>query len=196
MLKLYCFGIVLVCICLNVNNAQSSSSSSSGGGGVPIGVIIDENLSLGANSLKKVISTAISYINNGITYGRNKWSVHMSVLKTQDSNELIRATCEQMSKGVLAIFAQTNSPGSRSAIQSLVNLYKIPFVTMSHPAYRNYKNLDPYNYECRHEMTSLLEPEERDALASISSSDSETPNSAKKMTTEEEDEQKVCNVFY
>jgi hypothetical protein len=59
-----------------------------------------------------------------------------------------------MSKGVLAIFSQSNAI-SLNSIHPFVNLYKMPFVSTSHPTYKNYKNLEPYNYEYKHEPVTI-----------------------------------------
>ncbi len=63
-----------------------------------------------------------------------------------------------MSKGVLAIFSRSNAI-SLNSVHSFVNLYNMPFVSTSHPTYKNYKNLEPYNYEYKHEGTSSTNPD-------------------------------------
>jgi hypothetical protein len=41
--------------------------------------------------IKNVTEKTIAYLNNGIKYGRNKWSFRINVIRTTDSNEVIRA---------------------------------------------------------------------------------------------------------
>jgi hypothetical protein len=38
-----------------------------------------------------ITEKTVNYINNGIKYGRNKWAFKISIIKTSDSNEVIRA---------------------------------------------------------------------------------------------------------
>jgi hypothetical protein len=54
-----------------------------------------------------------------------------------------------MSKGVLAIFAQS-SPVSLNSIESFANLYKVPFITTLHPAYKPDQVQDMYHEKKNH----------------------------------------------
>lgn len=103
----------------------------------------------------------MNYINNGIKYGRNKWAFKISIIKTSDSNEIIRAgilsffcilstfrlmnrvllflifhlVCDQMSRGVLAIFGYT-SASAAEAIKSYADFYQVPYISLTSAVYK------------------------------------------------------------
>lgn len=52
------------------------------------GILVDSDI---YTDIKNVTEKTIAYLNNGIKYGRNKWSFRINVIKTTDSNEVIRA---------------------------------------------------------------------------------------------------------
>jgi hypothetical protein len=52
------------------------------------GIIIDKNFQ---QEVQNFTEKTISYLNNGIKYGRNKWAFHLNILRYSDSNELVRA---------------------------------------------------------------------------------------------------------
>ena len=56
--------------------------------GVPIGILIDSDM---YSDIKNVTEKTIAFLNNGIKYGRNKWLFRINMIKTTDSNEVIRA---------------------------------------------------------------------------------------------------------
>ena len=120
-------------------------------------IFVDANL---YPEVRNITEKTIWYLNNNIKYGRNKWFVYMSILRTSDSNEIIRArqyplvvsppfvnlspfvdfrfapvffqVCNQMSKGVLAIFGFTSSSVA-DTIKTYTSMHNIPFISLSHP---------------------------------------------------------------
>lgn len=117
-----------------------------------LGILLDNQL---YKEIEPIIRSTISYINNKIKYGRNKWFFYLNVLTKSDNHEIIRTgrstpldfkqtlaivimllllllVCNHMEKGVLAIFAQTSSASSVS-LKSFTNSYEMPFFSMSHP---------------------------------------------------------------
>lgn len=52
------------------------------------GILVDHDI---YSEIKNVTEKTIAYLNNGIKYGRNKWFFRINVLRTTDSNEVIRA---------------------------------------------------------------------------------------------------------
>jgi hypothetical protein len=52
------------------------------------GILVDPDI---YSNIKNVTEKTIAYLNNGIKYGRNKWYFRINVIKTTDSNEVIRA---------------------------------------------------------------------------------------------------------
>ena len=53
-----------------------------------LGIIIENSF---YNEVANITEKTVNYINNGIKYGRNKWAFKISIIKTSDSNEIIRA---------------------------------------------------------------------------------------------------------
>ena len=71
--------VAVVFLCSQIEFAKASPS------GVPIGIFLI------ISNLLHVTEKTIAFLNNGIKYGRNKWSFRINVIKTTDSNEVIRA---------------------------------------------------------------------------------------------------------
>jgi len=86
-----------------------------------------------------LIEKVKDYINNGISYGRNRWAFQIHILNSDDSIELIDAVCNQMERGVLAIFGGVSQQSAKT-IKSFVNHYNIPFITWNNPSYKTSEN--------------------------------------------------------
>jgi len=94
--------------------------------GIPIGVLVHIN---NLNETRPIIESLSNYTNR---VGKIKWAFQIYVLQTYDEIELIKAVCNQMSRGVLALFGETNMFTAES-IKSFVNHYNIPFFTWTYP---------------------------------------------------------------
>jgi len=116
---IFIFNIIYLILVEKLNNVL---------GGIPIGVLVHIN---DLNETRPMIERLNDYINSG-GEAETKWTFQLYVLKTYDESELLNAVCNQMSRGVLAIFGETNMFTAES-IKSFVNHYNIPFFTWTYP---------------------------------------------------------------
>lgn len=114
------------------------------GAGVPLGILLDRSW---PQDVKRLAEKTISHINSNIKYGRNKWAYQINTLKLDDSNQFIRTVCNQLSRGVLALFGST-TVASTGTLNSLCNTHKMPFFTWNHPyKYKFTNNLESNQQE-------------------------------------------------
>ena len=101
------------------------------------GVIIDQS---DANDLIPLIEKLKDFINNGIRYSQNRWAFQIHILNSDDTIELLDAICNQMDRGVLAIFGGISQASAKS-IKSFVDYHNVPFITWSNPSYKNTEDI-------------------------------------------------------
>ncbi|CAF0748574.1 unnamed protein product [Brachionus calyciflorus] len=154
-----CTLFAIVFIGINIRKCKASI-------GVPLGLIIDKEFH--SQSHQHILNT-VKYLNNGIRYGRNKWFLHVDILENSNSHDIIRTVCNQMSKGILAIFGQT-SHSLTEAIKSYTNRYKIPFISITHPRHKlddKIQNSNQFNLDLVQNENKLSSSENSDLNNSI-----------------------------
>lgn len=116
----FLFNVFCFIIIIQINKVNNASV------GFPIGLLIHNN---DTKELVPIIERLNDYINSG---SETKWAFQIHVLNTYDESELLNALCNQMKRGVLGIFGETNM-FTLDSVKSFVTYYNVPFYTWSYP---------------------------------------------------------------
>jgi hypothetical protein len=117
---IFLFNVFCFIIIIQINKVNNASV------GLPIGLLIHNN---DTKELVPIIERLKDYINSG---SETKWAFQIHVLNTYDESELLNALCNQMKRGVLGIFGETNM-FTLDSVKSFVTYYNVPFYTWSYP---------------------------------------------------------------
>ncbi len=118
---IFLFNVFCFIIIIQINKVNNASV------GLPIGLLIHNN---DTKELVPIIERLKDYINSGGS--ETKWAFQIHVLNTYDESELLNALCNQMKRGVLGIFGETNM-FTLDSVKSFVTYYNVPFYTWSYP---------------------------------------------------------------
>ena len=149
---IFLFNVFCFIVIIEINKVNNASV------GLPIGLLIHNN---DTKELVPIIERLKDYINSG---SETKWAFQIHVLNTYDESELLNALCNQMKRGVLGIFGETNM-FTLDSVKSFVTYYNVPFYTWSYP---NSDSSSSINQELSTKTTTITDDDNDENYTGLS----------------------------